>query len=110
AEVGDVDDVRMVDRRRRARLAQEAMDRLLIARELRMQHFHRDGLLDVDVLAHVHGAHAAATENLVEAAVTDVVAEPGDVLFFDEDRRVVEAESLSVGEPREAAWTYFHLP
>ncbi len=51
AEVGDVDDVRVVDRGRRARLAEEAMDRLLVARELRMQHLHRDRLLDVDVLA-----------------------------------------------------------
>ena len=87
AEVGDVDDVRVVDRRRRARLAQEAMDRLLVARELRVQDLHRDGLLDVDVLAAVDGAHAAAAEDLVEAVVADRGAEPRDVLFLDEDRR-----------------------
>ena len=110
AEVGDVDDVRMVDRRRRARLAQEAVDRFLIARELRVQHFHRDGLLDVDVLAEIDGAHAAATEDLVEAVVADVVAEPRDVLFFDEDRGVVQTEALPVGETREAARADFHLP
>ena len=109
AEVGDVDDVRVVDRRRRARLAQEAVDRLLVARELRVQHFHRDRLLDVDVLAEVDGAHAAAAEDLVEPVVADVVAEPRDVLFLDEDGRVVQAEPLPVGEPREAARTDLHV-
>ena len=93
---------------RRARLAQEAMDRLLVARELRVQHLHRDRLLDVDVLAAVDGAHAAAAEDLVEPVVADRRAEPRDVLFLDEDRRVVEAEPLPVGEPREAARTDFH--
>src|SRR2546427_492286 len=104
AEVGDVDDVRVVDRGRRARLAEEPMDRLLIARELRVQDLHRHRLLDVDVLAEIHRPHAAAAEDLVEPVVADVVAEPGDVFLFHEHGRVVQAEPFPVGEPRETAW------
>ena len=108
AEVRDVDDVRVVDRGRRARLAEEAVDRLLIPGELRVQDLHRDGLLDVDVLAAVDGAHPTAAEDLVEPVVADRCAEPRDVFFFDEDRRVMKTESLPVREPREAARADFH--
>jgi hypothetical protein len=108
AEVGDVDDVRMIDRGRGARFAQEAMDRLLVARELRVQHFHRDRLLDVDVLALIDGAHPTAAEDLVEPVVADVMTEPPDILFFDEDGGIVQTKPLAVGESSEAARTDFH--
>jgi hypothetical protein len=69
-----------------------------------VQHFHRDGLLDVDVLAAIDRAHAAAAEDLVEPVVTDRRAETRDVFFLDENSGVVKTEPLPVGKPREAAW------
>src|SRR6185436_15504245 len=91
-----------------AGLAQEPVDRLLVAGELGMEHLHRDRLLDVDVLAAVDGSHPAAAEDLVEPVVTDRGPEPRDILFLDEDRRVVEAEPFPVGKPREASGANLH--
>ena len=50
AEVGDVDDVRVVDQARRARLAQEALDRFVAAAVTLVEDLHGDFLADVDVL------------------------------------------------------------
>ena len=51
AEVGDVDDVRVVDQARRARLAQEALDRFVAAAVALVEDLHGNFLTDVDVLA-----------------------------------------------------------
>ena len=71
AEVGDVDDVRVIDQARRARLAQEALDRLLAAAVPLVEDLHRDLLADVDVLAAVDDAHAAATHDLAQLVLAD---------------------------------------
>ena len=73
-----------------------------------MQDLHRDRLLDVDVLARVDRAHAAAAEDLVEPVVADGGVEPRDVLLFDQHGRIVQAEPLRIGESGEAARTDFH--
>src|SRR4026208_1387386 len=98
----------LIDVAARASRRQAAVERLLVARELRMQHLHGDRLLDVDVLAAVDGAHAAAAEDLVEPVVADRRAQACDVLFLDQDGGVVEAEPFPVGEPCVTARADFH--
>ena len=71
AEVGDVDDVGVVDEARRARLAQEALDRLLAAAVAVVEDLHRHLFADVDVLAAVDDAHAAAPDDLVQLVLAD---------------------------------------
>ena len=62
AEVGDVDDVRVADARRRARLAPEALDQVLLPSSTRVQDLDRDALADLDVLGGVDHAHAALAD------------------------------------------------
>ena len=69
AEVGRRGDVRVVDVRRRHRLALEARDDLGQAAHLRVQHLHREALAHVGVLGLVDRAHPAlADEPLDEVA------------------------------------------
>src|SRR4029078_9683311 len=70
--------------------------------------FPRTRLLYVEWLAAEGGAHPAGAEDLVEPVVADVVTEPRDVLFFDEDGGVVQAEALAIVKTREAAGTDLH--
>jgi hypothetical protein len=58
-EVGDVDDVLMLDARRRARLATEALHEIGGARIGRMQDLDGHAFADLDVLGLVDPPHAA---------------------------------------------------
>ena len=62
AEVGDVDDVLVADRRRELRLLLEARDDRLALRVLLEQHLHRDALADQRVRRLVDRAHAALAD------------------------------------------------
>jgi hypothetical protein len=64
AGVGDVDDVRVADLRRGARLAPEPLDQVRHAAVARVQDLERDPLADVDVLGEVDLAHAALADQL----------------------------------------------
>ena len=77
AEVGDVDDVGVVDEARGARLAQEALDRLLAAAVAVVEDLHRHLFTDVDVLGAVDDAHAAAPHDLAQLVLADGGAGPG---------------------------------
>ena len=78
AEVGDVDDVRMADARRRLRLLDEARDRRLVAHDLALEHLDRERALDHGVLDGEHDAHAALADLAlhVVAAVERLADEP----------------------------------
>ena len=110
AEVGDVDDVGVVDRRRGAGFAQESCDRLLELGKLKVEDFYCDLLADVHVLAAVHRAHTAPAQDLVQVVVPDRGADAVDIGLLHEDRGVVTAESLGRGEPLAAARAYTHQP
>ena len=69
AEVGDVDDVGVLDARGGARLAPETLDQIGRARVRRVQDLDRHALADLDVLGLVDAAHAAFA-----AQALDVVA------------------------------------
>ena len=77
AEVGDVDDVRVIDQARRARLAQEALDRFVAAAVTLVEDLHGNFLTDVDVLAAIDDTHAAAADDLVQLVLADRRAGPG---------------------------------
>ena len=65
ADLEDGDDVRMVDRRREARLVEEHLDELLLAREVRVQALDGDEALeaaDAEDAAQENGGHAAGRE------------------------------------------------
>ena len=64
AGVGDVDDVRVADLRRGARLAAEALDEVGHPAVARVQDLERDPLADLDVLGEVDLAHAALADQL----------------------------------------------
>jgi hypothetical protein len=71
AEVGDVDDVRVIDQARRARLAQEALDRFVTAAVTLVEDLHGNFLTDVDVLAAIDHTHAATTHDLVQLVLPE---------------------------------------
>ena len=62
AEVGDVDDVLVADRRRELRLLLEPRDDRFALRVLLEQHLHRDALADQRVRRLVDRAHAALAD------------------------------------------------
>jgi hypothetical protein len=62
AEVGDVDDVGVADARRRLGLLHEALDRAGVARDLALEHLHRQRPLDDQVARGEHHAHAALAD------------------------------------------------
>src|SRR5262249_55467723 len=76
-EVGDVDDVRVGDQARGARLAQEALDRLLAAAVAVVQDLNRHLLADVDLLGPINDAHSAASDDLAQLLLADGGAGPG---------------------------------
>ena len=101
AEVGDVDDVRVPDARRGARLAPEPLDQVLLARVGRVQDLDRDALADLDVLAGVDGPHAALAD-LAQDAVAVLDDPPGEVVrpgaaTPPDASATVDAESLTTG-------------
>ncbi|MDQ3035891.1 MAG: class I SAM-dependent methyltransferase, partial [Myxococcota bacterium] len=71
AEVGDLRDVRMRQRRGELRLALEARDDLGVLRDLRTQHLDRDGSAERLLHACVHGAHPAHPEEPTDAVATE---------------------------------------
>ena len=74
ARVVDRDHVRVVERRRQARLAQEAVAEVGVARQLGHEHLQGDGPAEVHVLGAEHDAHAAAAELIAEAIAAEPVA------------------------------------
>src|SRR6185437_15914613 len=58
----DVDDVRMVELRRRARLGEEAVPHPLAIGEAREHHLDGDAAVELEVVREEHGGHAAAAE------------------------------------------------
>ena len=68
----DGDHAWMVDRRRRARLPQEARAKRLVVAELRRQHLQRDLAAEPHVGREVHNPHPAATEDLLDAISPEV--------------------------------------
>ena len=66
AEVGDVDDVLVVDLVGGARLAEEALAQALVLRQRRVEELERDVAADELVARAVHRAHAAHAEQLLD--------------------------------------------
>ncbi len=64
AEIDDRDRVRVVQSARRARLGDEARDRVLFAREVRVNDLHRDRATERRLLRAIHAAHAADADEL----------------------------------------------
>ena len=62
----------MPDQVDRARLVEEAIDDLLVVRELRVQELDRDAAADDRVLGEIDRAHAAAPEQLDHPVAADV--------------------------------------
>src|SRR5262249_21166507 len=75
AEIDDLDDPGVADRRRRARLVPETLDDLRLRRELRVEELHRRAPLDDRVLGEVHRAHAALSEGCEDAVVADELSD-----------------------------------
>ena len=75
AEVVDLDDAGMIDRRRRARLVEEPLHDRRVARQLRQQHLERRRPPELDVLGAIHHAHAALPELGDDPVVTDDLSE-----------------------------------
>jgi hypothetical protein len=66
----------MVERRSRLRLAQEPIAEALVPRQVGDQELERDLAAEADVLRAVHGAHAAAPEQLLEPKAGDLASRP----------------------------------
>jgi hypothetical protein len=66
ADTVDRDDVRMLERSRQARLAQEALAEALVARELGQEDLQRHAPLERDVLGRVHRARRALTDQRLD--------------------------------------------
>ena len=72
ADLVDHADVRMIQRRRRARFTLEALPRIRIAREMRPRQLQRDAAAERDVFGNPHLAHAAFAEPIEDAVVPDL--------------------------------------
>ena len=70
AEVGDVDDVRIADARRRLRLEHEAIEDLLVAGVFAPKDLDGDPLADDRVAGRIDHAHSALAEDLVDDVAT----------------------------------------
>src|SRR4029079_9245071 len=68
AAVDDGDDVRVRELRRRARLAPEPFDVVLVPRVMLVQHLDRDPALEKPVARAVDARHATGTDELLELA------------------------------------------
>ena len=75
ADFVDGADVGMIQRRRGARFAEEALDRQAIGRRLGKQQFERDASPEDQILGEIHLAHAAAAELLEYAVVRQRLAD-----------------------------------
>ena len=73
-EVVDLHDVLVVDPRHRLRLLEEALDDLLVARELAVDDLERDLLADQRVLGEVHRTHSAGPDLVQDAVAADRMA------------------------------------
>jgi hypothetical protein len=71
-------DVRVVQRRRRARFTQKPTDRLLVADPVRGQELERDRARELGVFRFVHDAHAAGTERFEHTIMGDDFADHRD--------------------------------
>src|SRR5581483_11595338 len=72
AGVVDRDDVRVVDRGHRLRLADEALAEVVVRRELREQRLQRSLAAEQDVLRVVDDAHTAFAEHADDAIAADL--------------------------------------
>src|SRR5262249_14843473 len=74
AEIVDLDDVLAADPVDRLRLLVEALDELLVVRELAVDDIESDLLSDQGVFGEVHGAHAAGPDLVEDAVIADRLA------------------------------------
>jgi hypothetical protein len=70
-------DIRMIQRRRRTRLAAEALERQRVFRHLVRKKFQRDAAAKAQVLGLVDHTHAASAELLHDAVVGDGLVDHG---------------------------------
>jgi hypothetical protein len=75
ARVVDRDDVRVLERRRRLRLRQEARPEVLVPRELRDDQLEGHGPLQAAVVGAVDDAHPAAADKLLEPVAENLAAD-----------------------------------
>ena len=73
--VMDAADVRVIDLRERARLAQQPLPRLGVEAVLRVQDLQRDFAVQLLVMADVHVSHPALTGNVRNADVTETTSD-----------------------------------
>ena len=71
ADVVDRADVRVIERRRDARLAPEPLERFRVRGEIRGQELHGNLAAEANILGTVHHAHSAGAEPLENLVVTD---------------------------------------
>ena len=71
AEVEHVDDVLVLDRRRRLRFVEEARHDFRVASQVRQEHLHRDAPPQPRVLGEIDRAHAAFADLAANDVVTD---------------------------------------
>jgi hypothetical protein len=71
AEIVDLDDTRVIDRGRGARLVEEALHDRRVRRHLRQQHLQRSQPPERNVLGAIHHPHAAAPELGDDAVAPD---------------------------------------
>ena len=76
ARVEQADEVAVLDRARRARLAQQAADQSLVAREGRFEQLQSDDVAGLPVRRAEHLAHAALAQDRLDAVWPDGVADP----------------------------------
>ena len=96
----DRDDVRMIERRRDLRLAQEPLAEALALRELRRQELQRHLAAEADVFRAVDRSHAASPEQLLQTEAGDLA--PGEWIRPDRQTRSFPAlpkENTTVTEP-----------
>ncbi len=68
----NLDDVRMIQGGGDLGFAQEGVEELFVADQLRLQDFHRDGAVQRHVAAEVNGAHAAGAELALKHEVAEL--------------------------------------
>ena len=92
-DVEDADDVRVVERRGRAGLAEEPLEReLLVLVAARHEHLDRDLAVQFQVLREVDRAHPAAAEHVLD----DVAADPEPLVPAGEELLGLKARQQSL--------------
>src|SRR5207237_8684818 len=107
-QVEDLEDVVVADDVDRPRLVEEAVDDLVVVRELGMQELDRYPRADARVDAHVDGSHPALAEQPLHAvaadAATEQIVDGGDVretaAILGAVENVVVVSVLTVGASR----------